>query len=47
MIYNAEIRGFLGYYALADNVKLVGTITSLAHHEQFLTNSGKQTPEYT
>jgi group II intron reverse transcriptase/maturase len=23
MIYNAEIRGFLGYYALADNVKLV------------------------
>lgn len=23
MIYNAEIRGFLGYYALADNLKLV------------------------
>lgn len=25
MIYNAEIRGFLGYYALADNVKFVAS----------------------
>jgi group II intron reverse transcriptase/maturase len=25
MIYNAEVRGFLGYYALADNLTAVGT----------------------
>ena len=43
MIYNAEIRGFLGYYALADNLKLVaGSLLWMTTSSFFRTLAAKR-----
>src|SRR5258708_23629541 len=42
MTYNAEVRGFLGYYSLADNLKDGGR-SALDHGEELLLHLSKQT----
>ena len=43
MIYNAEVRGFLGYYSLADNMKYdAAKILWLTNRSFFMTLAGKR-----
>ena len=43
--YNAEVRGFLGYYSKADNYHALATLHPMVDYNQLLQDTGSQTAE--